>query len=115
MYIGIDIETISRFEHCDDKVLHRVFTDSEREYCMSHRKFAQHLAGMWCAKEAVIKALEDRSIDYIDIVISHKENGAPYVVLTADLQSRLANINASEIHLSISHDSTHATAVCLLR
>lgn len=115
MYVGVDIELISRFEQCNEKVLHRVFTDSEREYCFSHKNFAQHLAGMWCAKEAVIKALEDRSIDYIDIVISHRENGAPYVVLTDTLRDKLPKINATEIHLSISHDSTHATAVCLLR
>ena len=65
MYIGIDIEDVSRFENKeidkDSKFLSRIFTQNELEYCFKNKNYAQSLSARYCAKEAVVKALSSCS------------------------------------------------------
>ena len=72
---------------------------------------AQSAAGMFCAKEAVLKALSLGIIDakLTDIEILHKTNGAPYAVLHGSLK-----MEASTAYQIITHAEETASAVAIL-
>lgn len=107
--IGTDIEKVSRFKKYekDDKFIARIFTEKEIEYCYSKKNFHQHLAGRFCAKEAFIKASQDKTIPMNKIEILNKENGAPFIsVLNKDFKDK--------IHVSISHTTDVAQAFVII-
>ena len=112
--IGIDIENIERFKNLNTHLIERVFTKNEIEYCKSHANPHIHFAGMWCAKEAVVKALNDLSLAVSEIEILHKSSGAPYINITSKLQQYFDAKNIKNIHISISHTDTLATAIAML-
>jgi holo-[acyl-carrier protein] synthase len=107
MLLGTDIESVTRFQHLLIKkpgMLKRLFTDYEYQYAMAKAAPAQALAGIWCAKEAVVKALGTIAlIDIRDVEIKHTACGAPLV----------APMSGYTITVSIAHTKTYATAVAL--
>jgi holo-[acyl-carrier protein] synthase len=96
----------------------RVFTRAEREYCDSRGAVAaQHYAARFAAKEAALKALQTGwrgGISWQDVEIAARENGAPYVILTGQVQKTYEQFGATATHLSISHTSEHAIAQVIL-
>lgn len=109
IYIGCDIEEISRFEgkENDTHFLDRIYTSKELEYSLKDAKIAHHLAVRFCAKEAVYKALSSsgiNGINYKDIEIVNEENGVPIVNLIKPIAG------SPEIRISLSHCKTHAMA-----
>lgn len=112
--IGIDIEKIERFKNFNQHLIERVYTLNEIDYC---KKFADahiHFAGIWCAKEAVVKALNDITLAVSEVEILHKSNGAPYVNITPKLKTYLDEKNIKYVHVSISHTDTIATAIAMI-
>lgn len=103
---GIDIVRIDRVEKAirNDRFLERVFTEGERAYLSSKKNSAQTAAGLFCAKEAVMKALKIgiTQIPFTNIEIGIEEGGAPYVTVTGYLDIKF--------HISISHDGEYAVA-----
>ena len=94
--IGTDIVKISRIESSIKKqsFLNFVYTD-----CKSSQSFA----GLFAAKEALVKALEcgiDKPLSNYEIL--HNEAGAPYF-------SKLKNSS-----VSISHDGDYAMATVII-
>jgi holo-[acyl-carrier protein] synthase len=63
----------------------------------------------FAAKEAVIKASEDR-LTFHDILILKKKSGAPFAIIKAGN----GRSQDREALLSISHDGEYATAVCIM-
>ncbi len=112
--IGIDIENIDRFKNLDGHLIDRVYTSNEIEYCNSHQNSHIHFAGMWCAKEAVVKALSDLNLVVSEIEILHQPNGQPYINVTEKLKQYFADRNIKGIHISISHTDTTATAIAMI-
>ena len=112
--VGIDIEDVERFKNLDTHLIARVYTKHEVDYCQKHKKAHVHFAGMWCAKEAVVKALTDLSLAVSEIEILHRDNGAPYVNITTKIKTYLAEQNAKNIYISISHTDTIATAIAMI-
>lgn len=110
--VGIDILEIDRIAPLISReaFLKRVYTQGEREYLKScGKQAAQSAAGMFCAKEAVAKALGtgfSRGLAFRDIEISHTAKGMPQAVVAGHEQLSLS--------LSISHCRTHATAMVVL-
>ena len=99
--IGTDIVKISRIESSIKKqsFLNFVYTDNEIKYCKSSQSFA----GLFDAKEALVKALEcgiDKPLSNYEIL--HNEAGAPYF-------SKLKNSS-----VSISHDGDYAMATVII-
>lgn len=108
--IGVDIETIERFENKDETFLKRIFSPVEIEYCKSKSSSAQHLAARYCAKEAVFKALSAfgvSGIEYNKIEVFHK-NKVPCIRFLSDLE------NIYKAKLSLSHDKTKAIAYVII-
>lgn len=112
--IGTDIEDVERFKRLlvvKPQFLKKIFTPYELEYA-KNKLTAQTLAGMWCAKESVVKAMSglNETISMQDVYIAHKVNGTPYVERIKDRN----NIEGFDIKISISHTKKYATAVCLI-
>ena len=107
--IGVDIERVERFKgrtlENDAHFLKSIFTDSELEYSFSDNHFAQHLCARFCAKEAVIKTLnnmENADIQYKDIEVLNNKDGSPYI--------NIKKLKKSTFKISLSHTSEYAVA-----
>ena len=110
--IGVDIENIKRFKDLNEHMISRVYTKNERFYCQKFDDSSVHLAGMWCAKEAVVKACDGLEISVAEIEILHNQNGRPYVNMSTKLKQYMDQNNFSKIDISISHTDDYAVAVC---
>ena len=110
--VGIDIEEVNRFKRLliiKPELVKKIFTQYEWEYA-SQKNTAQSLAGIWCAKEAVVKALSALNLDIAitDVFIGHRKNGVPIV-----LKINNVNIDSQKIKLSISHTKVNAIAIAI--
>lgn len=107
--IGVDLIEIKRFspiKQRDYKFWDKVYTFKEWEYCFKKALPARHLAGVFAAKEAVIKALVKQSVKSLkQVEIKHLANGQPQVVLK----------NKKKINLSISYGGAYAIAMALAK
>ena len=107
--IGLDLVDIVRFKNLKkgDAFLKKVFTDQEQNYCFTHKAPAPHLAGIFAAKEAALKALGANKYVFRDIEVRHTLSGQPEVWLKTKRNSR--------IRISISHTNVTAGAVAIIR
>lgn len=104
--IGIDIVNIEKFKNklAKKEFKSKIFTDNEFHYSNHKGNSLQTFAGIFAAKEAIIKAY-NFNLAYIlrkKIEIKHKDN-KPIVFI---------NGKKVEADLSISHDENFAIAVC---
>ena len=115
---GIDIVETARIrrmvEEHGQRFLDRCFTPDEQAYCAKNpKRYYEHLAGRFAAKEAVLKVLGTGwrgGIAWTDIEILREPSGQPKITLTGECH-RIANeIGIKTWHVSISHIETHATA-----
>ena len=111
--IGIDTVRISRIAEAvkDEAFLRRVFTAEERAYCDGRARPCESYAGLFCAKEAAVKALKCgfwRGIAPTDIEITPGYGGAPELRAHGKAAELLAG---NAVDVSISHDGDCAVAV----
>lgn len=103
MSIGVDILEISKIRKLmkNEKFLNRFFSDAEIRYIESSAKADETCAGIFAAKEAIIKALNGNlaGLQYKDISIERK-NDVPF-----------AYVNGINFFVSISHDGDYAISV----
>ena len=109
--IGIDIVEVKRVEKLieNQKTAEKVFFSEELAYAYSNHSPAMHLAGCFCVKESVVKALGGGFVSEVKVL--HYENGKPYVVLFGKAKELLGD---KKIDVSISHTAELATAICLV-
>ena len=107
--IGIDSIEIARVEKAmaREAFLKCIFTENERAYLKEKGMAAQSAAAMFCAKEAVLKAvgLGITDVPLKDIEVLHEESGAPYL----KLHGRLGK-ETGKFFLSITHTREYASA-----
>jgi len=114
---GIDLVEVGRIarlaaEH-GEHFLERCFTPRERAYCQAGKRQAEHWAGRFAAKEAILKVLGTgwrSGIAWTDMEILPDALGKPTVVLTGESAEIAARIGIRYWHISISHTATHAVA-----
>ena len=114
---GIDIVETAQIrrllsEH-EDRFLSRCFTEAERAYSSDRRRWAEHFAGRFAAKEAILKALGTGwvgGIAWTDAEILREPSGAPRVQLHGRCAAIAAELGIDDWLVSISHITTHATA-----
>ncbi len=122
MKTGIDIAKISRFQKLidDENFLNRVFTKDEIEHINKNNTAQgkiERIAGKFCAKEAVSKALGGGigdGVGFSDIEILPNEFGCPKVNLYGGAKILAEKIGLKEIEVSISHDTDYAIANCII-
>ena len=115
---GIDIVETARIkqmvEEHGQRFLDRCFTPAEQAYCArSTKRYFEHLAGRFAAKEAVMKVLGTGwrgGIAWTDIDVVKELSGQPKVALAGECARIAAEQGIARWHLSISHIETHATA-----
>jgi holo-[acyl-carrier protein] synthase len=117
--LGIDIIEIDRIESSveryGERFLEKIYTEGEREYCMSKGNRIQHLAARFAAKEAVAKALGAvyrGAWSWQNIEVFNAINGEPFVKLNGNLEN-LINENRI-LKISMSHSRDYVTAVAIL-
>lgn len=95
----------------------KLFSPAEIAYCEQMADPAQHYAGRFAAKEALLKALGFGLNGYLelsDAAVENNELGAPFFNFTGELRSIIAKRGVSHIHLSITHIHLAASAVVIL-
>ncbi len=120
--IGNDIIEVKRIEQSierNEKLLQKLFTANEREYCNKKSKNLgfQCYAARFAAKEAFFKALGTGyryGMEFTEIEVFNDPLGKPYIKTSGKVSELLARNGISKIHLSISHVKETATAFVVL-
>jgi len=105
--VGIDSESLSRFldkpfvEHA--QFYQQIFTEQEINYCLHQVRPYQHFAARYCAKEAFIKALPSKVVDYRTIEVRHDAEGRPTIAW-----------GGVDVFLSLAHDDSKALASVII-
>ena len=111
MNVGTDVIEVKRFRSkpLNDRntgFYHSVFTKSEMIYCAKFSDPYPHLAGIFAAKESIIKCL-NKPTKMIDIEIIHGQYGKPSVVIHRKRKNTIST------RISISHTRSLAIAVAI--
>lgn len=112
IFIGTDIESVIRLKNILVKkadYLKHLFFQNELNYCLHKNNPECSLTGVWCAKEAVLKAMNPvvkLSLHDIEVISINASN--PRIEI-----KRTLNFNYS-ISVSISHTKEYATATAIL-
>ncbi len=90
-----------------------VFTESEREYCLTRRDPRPHLAARYAAKRAACLALELSSENSLaEIEVMRERGQAPTLALHGEAK-RAAHQN-SKSHVSLTHTGDYAVALVVM-
>lgn len=118
--LGMDLCPVERGTAMLEKphFMQRIFTPGERAYIESRGVgAAQSAAGIYAAKEAVLKALGTgigpEGVSLAQVEVTHGDYGAPQVKLSGAAQERLARIGGTRVHLTITHDGGMAAAAAI--
>lgn len=118
---GVDIVEIGRIKKAagkwKDKFLNRVFTPNELKYAHSKKFLYQHLAARFAAKEAILKAFGDSSInnmEWKEIEIVNNKDGKPIAHLAGEAKQAMLRRRVSGIIISLSHTKNYAVANAIL-
>lgn len=116
--IGTDIIEIKRIKKAISKsprLAERLFTKQELEFYKKKDMKAQHIAGGFSAKEAVLKALGTglRGFRWKDIEILRGTIGKPIVRFGGSVKQFVEDNGIGIIHVTISHSRDFATATAV--
>ena len=111
--IGLDLCEIARMRsRLEGRFMEKYFTEREAAYIHSRgAQAAQSMAGVWAAKEAVLKALGTGiAFPLREVEITHTEAGQPLVQLHGKAAEAAAG---GSFLVSITHEGGMAAAVAL--
>lgn len=115
--LGLDLCGIARMESLvrDERFLQRYFTVEEAAYIRGKGAgAAQTLAGLFAAKEAVLKAMGTGiTLPLREVEIYHSPGGQPQVRLTGRAAERLAELGGGTFLLTVTHEADTAAAAAL--
>lgn len=105
--LGVDLAEVARVRRlaADPRFLKRVFTPGELAYSLKSRNRYERLAARFAVKEAVIKALDDKSLPLNGIEVENSASGSPRVSVTGRRGLTLL--------VSISHTPAYAVAAVI--
>ena len=117
--IGVDLVCAPRFalamERWGERLLKRLFTKSERAYCLSMRDPAPHLAARFGAKEAFIKAMGGRQgIRMVEIEVTRHISGKVDLTLHGQTERKAREKGIKSIYTSIAHDGEYGIGEVIL-
>src|SRR5690348_15828985 len=110
----VEIESIGKSMDTHGlRLLTRLFTTKEQDYCLKYKDPVPHFAGRFSAKEAVVKALGTgfgEHVSWLDIEIINDALGKPHVFCSPQLQEKCQH---TYMLISISHCELYVTAVAI--
>ncbi|MCC4831206.1 holo-ACP synthase [Shewanella sp. 1_MG-2023] len=119
--LGTDIVEIARIEtqfmRLGDKLAKRVLTPAELEIYQSSKIPHRYLAKRFAAKEAAAKALGTgigRGVSFQHIHIANNDSGAPIVSFTDGALTRMNELGASHVHITIADEQHYAVATVII-
>ena len=118
--LGTDLCEVPRIAEAlkrhGDRFLARLFREGEVRRPRSSPAFAEHVAGLFAAKEAAMKALGTgmRGVAFREIAIVREKGGAPRIAFHGRAARRAALLGVKAAHVTITHTRTLASAVVLL-
>ena len=114
--IGIDVAEVERYRFDERRrawFARKIYTDEEWAYAMRKRMWPERLAGFFAAKEATRKAF-GHAIPWRLVGVSHESSGKPVIRLYGRAEQLIAARKIAQIHLTITHSATVASAVVVL-
>jgi holo-[acyl-carrier protein] synthase len=112
MRIGVDLMSVSRFARVAAHRRYRtvVFTAAElaEANTLAEPRFTERLAGRFCAKEAVAKALGrgfGQGLSWRDIEVTADDWGAPTVALHRGARVVADEAGVRKVQLSLTHQN----------
>jgi holo-[acyl-carrier protein] synthase len=119
--IGLDLVDVARIERLLDRhgeaAVRRICRDGEPRVPAGATARATHVAGLFAAKEAAMKALGTgwaAGVGFRQIEVVRRPGGAPALELHGAARERAAALGVETLHLSITHDARTAAAVVVL-
>jgi holo-[acyl-carrier protein] synthase len=118
--VGIDLCEVPRIaralERHGARFLARLFHDGEIRRPPSSPAHAEHVAGLFAAKEATMKALGTgvRGVAFREIAIARQPGGPPRLALHGRAAARASALGVTAAHVTITHTRELAAAVVLL-
>lgn len=109
--LGIDLLEVDRMAAALQRTPNlkdRLFTADEQAYADAQASPAMHYAARFCAKEAVVKALQLTDWDAREIEVVHTTSGAPAILLHGSLAL------AGDVAVSLTHTKVTAGAVAMV-
>jgi len=105
MEVGIDIQRIDAFKDFEENraFYEKVFSKAEIEYCMKKKDYKSCFCGKFCAKEAIMKTLNQDTL-IGDIEILNMPSGKPYV--------KIKSVE-KDIKISLSHSKDSCVGVAV--
>ncbi len=119
MLVGTDITEVGRIRELMDRHPEfgsTVFTPQEITYCESKRHKYEHYAARFSVKESVMKAVGRgwlQGLEWTDIEVARRASGEPSIAARGSLLGAMQQAGISRFAVSLSHCSTHATAVVI--
>ena len=119
MRVGTDITEVGRISELmgrHPEFRSTVFTPQEITYCESKRRKYEHYAARFSVKESVMKAVGRgwlQGLEWTDIEVARRGSGEPSIAARGSLQAAMQQVGISRFAVSLSHCSTHATAVVI--
>lgn len=114
---GIDLVEVARVRDLlarhGERFLSRVFTPAEQAHGKGSRRYPEHLAARFAAKEATMKALGcglANGVAWTDIEVLRLDDGRPMLHLHNAAAALAASQGTTAWHISLSHTDTHAIA-----
>ncbi|MCX6716973.1 MAG: 4'-phosphopantetheinyl transferase superfamily protein [Candidatus Taylorbacteria bacterium] len=107
---GVDIIEIKRFRKAKNiqRLADFFLSKKEIKLALNSRDFCQYLASRFSVKEAVIKAVPELNIGYLDFEVLKKDRIKPYInVITKKFKKY-------SISVSLSHTDSHAVGFAIV-
>lgn len=119
--LGIDLVEIRRLERALDRwgerLMHRLFTPTERESCERRVRLGESLAGTFAAKEALFKAMGTglaQGLSWTQVEVVREKKRAPVMRVSGKAQERLLRMGMKRIWLSLSHEGAYSVAAVVI-
>jgi holo-[acyl-carrier protein] synthase len=118
--LGIDLCEIDRIEEAlgrhGQRFLDRICAPGELRRPLESRRIGEHVAGLFAAKEAAMKALGTgmQGVSFREIAVAREPEGQPRLVLTGRARARADALGVAAAHVTITHGRREAVSVVLL-